>query len=316
MEVTQVTQALQTSRTERVLDARNDSRSIDDVGVLDRGGRAGRGGGIAAVDPDGVAIEVHSANGTIDSARGRLVAGKSVIHFETARLPRDPREQTEHPDRNYDVALRLVDGFGRTILILTEGHSTPDAWKAAAVEAQPRPLDPAILRMAAVAGRGGRLQLGAGRQVEESLLTSQLALLASAAQHQTPPDADMGTQAVYYSQQGIDSYWKPAFFNGSPLDHTGTATYVFYYNSGWQFSHMITKCNHGTCPGDPSMTYYSTYWGPVATSLVYPQECSGTYGTPHVCNNDTLMQQNNVYANATYSTWGFPFCLDTILVKP
>jgi hypothetical protein len=126
----------------------------------------------------------------------------------------------------------------------------------------------------------------------------------------------VGIQAIWY-QQGIDSYWKPAFFNGSPFDHTGTATYRFYWSNGyWYYWYVVTMCNHGTCPGDPSMTYYSTYWGPVVSSMVYPQVCSGPYGLPHVCNNDTAMQQNNVYWNATYSTWVGPFCNYTLLWRP
>ena len=272
---------------------------------------------VTAAVPDSLAIEVHASSATIDTTEGKLIAGRSAIHFEAVRLPRDPNEQTEHPDRDYDVALRLVDGTGRTLSVLTEGHSMPEAWEAAVVEARPRAIDPAVLKMAAAAARSrGGMKLGPGREVEESLLTSQLALLGSAAEHQAPSNTGMVTPATVYYEQGIDSYWKPAFFNGSPFHHTGTATYVFYYSSGWYFSHVIVKCNHGTCPGDSSMTLYSTYWGPVTASLVAPQMCSGPYGLPHVCNNDTQLQQNNVYYNATYSTWLGPFCDYTLLWRP
>lgn len=273
-------------------------------------------GEVIAVDPEAIAIELHSVNDAVDGARGSFVAGESVIHFETARLPRDPQEQTEHPERDYDVALRLRDGNGQTLLMMTEGHAMPDAWRPTAVEAGPRPIDPAILKTAASAARrGAGLQLGAARKVEESLLTSQLALLGAAADHQAP--TDVSTQATVYYQQAIDAYWKPAFFNGSPFHHTATATYRFYnYLGVWYFSQVITKCNHGTCPGDPSMSYYKTNWGPVAYSAVYPQECSGLYGLPHVCNNDTLMQQRNVYYNSTYDTWFDIACSYTALWRP
>jgi hypothetical protein len=273
---------------------------------------------VVGADPGEIGIEVQSVNDAVDGARGRLVAGESVIHFETLRLPRDPREQTEHPDRDYDVALRLVDGDGQAVLIMTEGHAIPEAWKTTAVEAGPRPVNPAILKMAASAARRGRpLQLGAGRAVEASLLASQLALLGGAADHQAPaPSSDMSIQAVYY-QQGIDSYWKPAFFNGSPFDHSGTATYRWYNSGGyWYFSQVITKCNHGSCPGDPSMTYYKTNWGPVVYSAVYPQECIGPYGLPHVCNNDTLLQQKNVSYNQSFDTYWDSACTYTLLYRP
>ena len=55
--------------------------------------------GEAAV-PGGLGVGVHSVNDAVDSARGRIGAGDAVLHFETTRLPRDPQEQTEHPDRS------------------------------------------------------------------------------------------------------------------------------------------------------------------------------------------------------------------------
>lgn len=288
-----------------------------------------RTGDVEATDSEEIGIELNVGNGAVDGVSGTLRAGgpaaasapgmlrapgapEPVIHFETARLPRDPGEQTEHPDRAYDVALRLVDGTGRTLLVLTEGDALPEGWAPAAPDA--RPVDAAVIQMAGTAGRRGALRLGAGRDVEQSLLTSQLALLSRVADRPAP--AAIGAQAVVY-QQGVDSYWKPAFFNGSPFHHTGTATYQ-YYNSGgwWYFSQVIVKCNHGSCPGDASMTYYKTYWGPVAWGLAYPQECSGPYGFPHVCNNDTLLQQKNVVYNTSYNTWFDSACTYTALWRP
>ena len=53
------------------------------------------------------------------------------------------------------------------------------------------------------------------------------------------------------------------------------------------------------------MNYYTTHWGSATLyALVTPQECSSPYGRPHVCNNDTKLQQNNVKFNLTYNTWG------------
>jgi hypothetical protein len=64
------------------------------------------------------------------------------------------------------------------------------------------------------------------------------------------------------------------------------------------------------------MTYYKTNWGSVVYSAVYPQECSGPYGLPHVCNNDTLMQQRNVIYNSSYNTWLDYVCAYTALWRP
>jgi hypothetical protein len=267
--------------------------------------------------------EVRSAN-VVDGARGRFVAGKSALHFETARLPRSADAQTDHPERDYDVALRLLDGEGQTLLIMTEGDVVPDQWKLEVSEAVPgRAADPAVLKMAAKAARRvGALQLGADLQVEKSLLASQLASLANIAdqmpQSSVEANSAQAAAAVTYYQQSIDSYWKSAFFNGSPFDHTATATYRYRYSGGWSWlPPAIINCNHGTCPLDPAMTYYKTYTGPTTTSsLVYPQVCSGPYGLPHVCNNDTLLQQKNVYYNSTYNTWLDSACTYTELWRP
>lgn len=119
------------------------------------------------------------------------------------------------------------------------------------------------------------------------------------------------------SVQAIDSYWKPAFFNGSPTQHTGTITYRWAnLNNQWVFQTYFMYCNHGTCPSDSTMSYYVTHWGPVSYyASVNPQECSGSYLMPHVCNNDTLLQQNNIKNNALYNTWG-DFCGYTLYFAP
>ncbi|OFX25941.1 MAG: hypothetical protein A2V77_08130 [Anaeromyxobacter sp. RBG_16_69_14] len=279
-----------------------------------------------AINPEAIAVEFHSTSAA-EGVSGRFVAGERAIYFETARLPRDADAQTEHPERDYDLALRLTDGNGRTLLIMTEGDVTPDGWNGAAADAEPRPIDPGIFRMAEAAAQGVGARLGAEAQVESSLLASQLALLSSTADRKpssddvdgqgTPHDQQGGVAAAAVYQQGIDSFWKPAFFNGSPFDHTGTAAGRWVNNLGqWYLFQVITKCNHGTCPGDSSMTYYKTYWGMVVSSMVFPQECSGPYGVPHVCNNDTLLQQKNVLYNSSYNTWLDVACSFTLLWRP
>lgn len=256
---------------------------------------------------------------TVDGLEGSFGSDSEALHFETARMPLQAGEGRED-GRDFDLALRIMDSTGHTLVLVKEGYRVPETWNIPSnEERQPRPIPSSAYTMAGAAADALEMHQF-DRQLSPE--TAQLIyLLRFFAQQNIRPRVVPELEALMnYSH--IVSYTKPAFFQGSPFDHTATLTQIGSCSTA---DHLCTpdreiySCNHGSCPFEPQMEFYTENWSPFTS--IYPpapQMCVGQYGIPHVCNNDTLLQQHNV---VDLRTWEIPdlqtgFCDPRLWQKP
>lgn len=278
--------------------------------------------------PEDVALTIDSATAA-DGITGSYAGAEERLQFATARMPRDEVAASDD-GRDFDIAIRLQDSTGTLLLLMTEGHAAPESWSVAGPPRKEGTEIYGLARMAADALDERELDIEV--RLDAELLKQQLRLFGQGKEQDVLSAEDVkklklteeaeqlkrgNSKAAVLVKQGIDSFWKPAFYNGSNADHTGTITYRYAnFGGGWVLQNKFVNCNHGTCPGDPVMKYYITHWGPATYyGPVTPQMCSGVYGNPHVCNNDTRLQQHNVLNNQLYNTWNGD-CGFTLLYKP
>lgn len=278
-------------------------------------------GGEAHVEADSDSpLTLYSASATGGLNGYYTDESGETLYFETARLPRE--HGIEGSERDFDLAVRFIDGNDRTLLLLTEGHNLPEGWATdAETDSNQRAINENVYELARLTADAiDSYDFDATVDDDKALLTAQLRAFADDPGRKLEPgeisnmklneqvarlSASPARSAVTYSIQIIDSYWKPAFIQSANAHHTATMTYRFANIGGqWVFQTSFVRCNHGSCPGDYSMSYYTRHWGSVTPYYpVTPQICSSAYGMPHVCNNDTMLQQDNVVYNSTYNTW-------------
>jgi hypothetical protein len=107
--------------------------------------------------------------------------GQRTLRFETARQPVERGAMQPPLQRDYYIALRVMDSAGRTFMVVAE-DKVPDRWIQ---EEQPaprreQPVGPELFQLALEAAQAVRqLKLPRDLQPEQALLAQQLALLGS-----------------------------------------------------------------------------------------------------------------------------------------
>lgn len=180
-------------------------------------------------------LQLSTANPT-DGLSGRYVDGDLELRFETARTnrPKGGAYDGEQLERDYDIAIRLLNKHGHTFYTLTEGHH-PEHWSVDSKNPA-APIEQATYFLArSAAAEVKDLKMPPEVQGEQILLAQLLRSLGMREKQHTI-DATrlrLSEQAAKLRKtgafvplhfQGIASYWKPAFFQGSPCDHTATVT--------------------------------------------------------------------------------------------
>ena len=133
-------------------------------------------------------ITLDRSNGE-KGLNGYYSDGQRTIRFETTRQPMEWGAAHPQLERDYYIALRVIDSTGRTILILSE-DKVSDRWLQ---EAQPapgreQPVGPEMLRLALEAAQAVKqLKLPRDLQPEQELLAQQLAHFGSHPIPRPPP---------------------------------------------------------------------------------------------------------------------------------
>jgi hypothetical protein len=161
--------------------------------ALSLAGPAGCNGGRPSADEAGVKAARHQRQtgravgiilDEVSAAKGLNGAysdGQRTLRFETVRQPMERGALQPPLERDYYIALRVIDSTGRTFLILSE-DKIPSHWVR---EAQPapgreQPVEPEMLRLALEAAQAVKqLKLPRDLQPEQALLAQQLALFGS-----------------------------------------------------------------------------------------------------------------------------------------
>jgi len=277
-------------------------------------------------------LTLYSAN-VEDGLSGTYSDSELEIVFETARFPRD--ESLQSTGRDFDLAIRILDGNGNQLFVLAEGHELPEGWSNDDLGVYAHPVDEKLYGLALLAAQElQHAKLAEELLSEKELLVQQMRSLGNSSEEDTLSITDIShmqlnqqmktlqksarSYRTVYFVQFINSFWKPAFIQGARAQHTSTITYRYaHFDGEWHYQTSFTRCNHGSCPQDSSMSYYQSHLGPVTFyAPVTPQSCSGFYGRPHVCNNDTELQQDNVQYNRMYNTWGSDQCTYTGYYAP
>ncbi len=292
-------------------------------------------------------LVLYTAN-TSDGLSGSYTEGEHELLFEAVRLPREVSVYSERDGRDYDIAIRFTDENDQGFFLLTEGHNYPRQWiiESEMLDSKP-PIPYAMYELARYAAMSlEEIKFDTDIHAEQMLLVEQLSTFGNQeAERELDGDdwdlqeiselsaledrdelninllASSTTAGIPIFRQTIKSYWKSAFFEGSPCDHTATQTYTYrLLDEGWSLYQTYIRCNHGTCPSDSSMNYYAVHYSPPSRThhfhFTTPQECSGPYAMPHVCNNDTLLQQKNIATNSTYNTLTDSACMTLLCDRP
>lgn len=126
----------------------------------------------------GITLDEASAETGLN---GAYSDGQRTLRFETVRQPMERGALQPSLERDYYIALRVIDSTGRTFLTLSE-DKIPSHWVR---EGQPapgreQPVEPEMFRLALEAAQAVKqLKLPRDLQPEQALLAQQLALFGS-----------------------------------------------------------------------------------------------------------------------------------------
>lgn len=254
-----------------------------------------------------------------------------TLRVESVRIHIDQEVEFDDGPRSFVRALRVMDSGGHTFSIVSEGD-TPAEWiehdnknGAEAIKQQHydlarncriKVLESELIMEGDRQWIAARLETFADLEMEPEYLDEETV------QNLRVEDEGQSSQALLFDWgpsksyvQTIDSYWKYAF-DRPPFHHTATITRRYVWNGRWVFSGDQAECNHGACPWQSGMQWYSYKVGPITNTPVRPQKCSGPYSMPHLCNNDTLLQQSNIVFNRKYNTQTAPQCMYNRYYRP
>lgn len=154
-------------------------------GCADGRPSAGEAGAAATAQPQrekgrtvGLTLDQASAEAGL---KGAYSDGQRTLRFETVRQPVERGAMQPPLERDYYIALRLIDSTGRTFLVLSE-DKVPTHWKGDTQPAPGRglPLEPEMFRLAVEAAQAVKqLKLPRELQPEQALLAQQLAQFGS-----------------------------------------------------------------------------------------------------------------------------------------
>lgn len=264
-----------------------------------------------------------------DGLAGSYRGEQLEVYFEALRQPGHVIG-ADGKTRDWEIVARFHDETGRTLAVLTEGHAVPKHWQQSSTEALAHHL---VMDVVEAADALEAAEIAVELQAERDLLVSigrdlershQLLNELSDPEIEVPaepqPDAvqeGLGkrSQALTVFRpcsylQIVELFSKIAFWNSwwNPFRYHHTATKTWYYRSCGNgvetYRAPVSKCNHGTCPGDMRRyTHAMTGW---RTFVHEPMSCdevpyrryeySFFSPTGHVCNQDTFFEVGNVLA--------------------
>lgn len=283
------------------------------------------------VDPLGTLTVVDA-----DESGGRLVAAYQMndreITFEMrlgGPLELPPAENEVGVPRTM-IDVRVLDQTGRPLFMQMAGDEFLDAsWRLPEIEgfdADARGSDFALIEAAAPAFVDATLPASfvdvRSSALQLAEIVHGLSGKSEAASEVNPGDRRL--QATWVVGGGEVAYWdyriyrKPAFFNGSPFEHSAVQL------RGWNASKTgvvfaAISCNHGACAGAAPMavkctmpgwlpddgTHTRFFYNELATTTAITSGCSTRYAAifdngHHVCNDDTVLQIHAIKFDAPY----------------
>ena len=231
---------------------------------------------------------------------GYFVAGKDTVFFESLRQYA-PAEGT---DERLELAVRLMDAEGRTLMALSEGHMPP-TWIGPGTA---RYGTASVAQKAIKALRAAELDPDFG--LEQNIFGQLTASLAGISD-EPASEEEIGYGRVW--RQRIELY-KTCIIDtwfGCLGDHSASRIKRQVSRDGttWKDRAVWDMCNHGRCPAE--LKNYMNCNGPTKSAeadlAVANGMCSTSYswasvfGT-HNCNDDTDYQVIMVMGNKTLST--------------
>ena len=283
------------------------------------------------VEPLGrwISVDVDEANGTLSAAYQQAERTLTLELRLGGPLELAPAEnEGEVPRRMIDV--RVLDQEGQPLYLQMAGDAFMDSsWRLPVIEG----IDEAVrhrdfVGMRAAAAAFANLTLPASLH---DLRSSALQMADMVADLSEKPDSvrDMSgarrrLQATWVVGGSSVAYWdyriyrKPAFFNGSPFEHS--AVQLRAWNAAMtSVVFAAISCNHGACAGAAPMavkctmpgwlpddgTHTRFFYNEHAITTAITSGCSTRYSAifdngHHVCNDDTVLQINAIKFDAAY----------------
>ncbi len=126
----------------------------------------------------GITLDQASAETELN---GTYSDGRRTLRFETMRQPMERGALQPPMERDYYIALRVIDSTGRTLLLLSEDR-IPSHWvrEGRPTPGREQPIEPETFRLALEAAHAVKqLELPRHLHPEQALLAQQLAFFGS-----------------------------------------------------------------------------------------------------------------------------------------
>ncbi len=261
---------------------------------------------------------VFSYDAKTNETQGNIEINGVQVTIETKRGKRNPAlaRKNDPSAPEYAIDVRIIDQNGTPIFVQVGGNSPIDKkWSASfdsavssSTEDRGQNAQQAFAAVDAVLSQNKTLMSSAALAPEQAALTNLRALIKSTLvtdsisgyQEQEFP---FSAQAACTEIQIAEIWKKPTLIFA---EHSGSV-------AKWKMSNgtiytMWSACNHGTCPGDSTMSKKcsKSFLLRCGYSRAAPN-CSTAYGLTkgyHVCNDDTYIQYDAIKRNYSPSTTG------------